>query len=99
MNVLADALSRLTKHIRLEATEMRTEKPRILGLSSCRARRARELQAEHPLVQNLAAVGSLDPEYIQLMNLIERRGNSKDLPPDCKLKQVEGSLKNSGWCR
>ena len=39
-NILADALSRLTKHLRVEGRELQNIKPRILGLSSCRARRA-----------------------------------------------------------
>ena len=78
-NVLADALSRLTRHIRIEETEMAAVKPRILGLSSCRARKARKLIVED---QNLATIGSLDPEYIGLMSLVERRVQPKDLPLD-----------------
>ena len=42
-NVLADALSRLTRHLRVEGRELENIKPRILGLSSCRARRARQM--------------------------------------------------------
>ena len=34
LNVLADALSRLTRHLRLEGEELIVEKPPILGLSS-----------------------------------------------------------------
>ena len=68
-NVLADALSRLCKHLRIEGTEMENIKPRILGLSSCKARRTRQLMTEDPLVQNLAQIGSLDPEYLGLMSL------------------------------
>ena len=43
-------------------------------------------------MQNLAAIGTLCPEYVSLMNLVERRVHPKDLPPDCELKQTEGSL-------
>ena len=36
-NVLADALSRLCRHLRIEGKEMENIKLRILGLSTCRA--------------------------------------------------------------
>ena len=42
-NILADALSRLCKHLRVEGREMENVKPRILGLSSSKVRRARQL--------------------------------------------------------
>ena len=79
-NVLADALSGLYKHLRIEGTEMENIKPRILGLSTCRARRARQMMVKDPLVQNLAQVGSLDLEYLGLMSLGQRRVQPKDLP-------------------
>ena len=47
---------------------------------------------EDPLVLNLAMVGSLDPDYLQLMQLVERRGRAKDLPASSELKTIEGSL-------
>ena len=81
-NVLADALSRLCKHLRIEGTEMENIKPRILVLSTCRARRARQLMVEDLLVQNLAQIGSLDLEYLGLMSLVERGVQPKDLPLD-----------------
>ena len=59
---------------------MENIKPRILGLSTCKARRTHQLMTEDPLVQNLAQIGSLDPEYLGLMSLIERRVQHKDLP-------------------
>ena len=71
---------------------MENIKPRILGLSTCKARRARQLMVEDPLVQNLAQIGSLDQEYLGLMSLIERRVQPKDLPLDSELKQIEGCL-------
>ena len=93
IHVLADALSKLTRHLRLEGTELTAVKSMILGLSSCKARRARELMVEDPLVENLATIGSLDQEYIDLMSLVGRRVQPKDLPLDSELKQIEGSLK------
>ena len=50
------------------------------------------MMVEDPLVQNLAQVGSLDPEYLGLMSLVERRVQPKDLPLDSELKQIEGCL-------
>ena len=37
-------------------------------------------------------VGSLDPDYLQLMNLVERRVRAKDLPASSELKTIESSL-------
>ena len=91
-NVLADALSRLCKHLKIEGTEMENIKPRILGLSTYKAKRTCQLMTEDPLVQNLAQIGSLDPEYLGLMSLVERRVQPKDLPLDSELKQIEGCL-------
>ena len=53
-NILADALSRLCKHLRVEGRELENVKPRILGLSTSKARRARQLMQQDPLVVNLA---------------------------------------------
>ena len=61
-NILADALSRLCKHLRVEGREMENMKPRILGLATSKVRRARQLMQKDPLVENLAQIGSLDQE-------------------------------------
>ena len=90
--MLADALSRLTRFIRLEGEELSVVKPRILGLSSNRARQAKELHREDPLVLNMAQVGSLDTSYLEMMKLVEDRVQPKNLPVDSELKQIEGSL-------
>jgi hypothetical protein len=92
INTLADCLSRLTTHVRLEGEEMMMVKPRILGLSSCRARLAKQLDTEDPLVQNLAGVASLDEDYLEIMRLVEKQVHPKHLPLDCELKKVEGAL-------
>ena len=92
INALADCLSRLTTHVRMEGEEMRVEKPRILGLSSCRSRLAKQLDSEDPLVQNLASVASLDEDYLEMMRLIENRVHPKQIPESCELKKVEGAL-------
>ena len=89
-NVLADALSRLCKYLRIEGKEMENIKPRILGLSTCRVRRTRQLMQQDPLVENLAQIGSLDQEYLGLMSLVENRTLPRDLSADSELKQVEG---------
>ena len=91
-NVLADALSRLTKHLRVEGRELENVKPRILGLSSCRARRAKQLMQTDPLVANLAQIGSLCPEYVSMLTLVENRTPLREIPPDSELKMIEGSL-------
>ena len=91
-NILADALSRLCKHLRVEGREMENVKPRILGLSSCKVRRARQLMQQDPLVENLAQIGSLDQEYLGMIALVENRTRPRDLPADSELKKVEGSL-------
>ena len=92
LNVLADALSRLTRFMRMEGEELSVMKPRILGLSSNRARRAKELHKEDPLVLNMAQVGSLDTSYLEMMKLVEDRVQPKNLPMESELKQIEGSL-------
>ena len=92
LNVLADALSRLTRFVRLEGEELSVSKPRILGLSSNRARRAKQLHTEDPLMLNMAQVGSLDTSYLEMMKLVEDRVSPKNLPVDCELKQIEGTL-------
>ena len=38
------------------------------------------MKVEDPLVQNLAQVNFLDPEYLGLMSLVERRVQPKYLP-------------------
>ena len=81
-NMLADALSRLCRHLRIEGNEMENIKPRILGLSTCRARRTRQLRQQDPLVENLVQIGSLDQEYLGLMSLVENRTLPRDLPAD-----------------
>ena len=91
-NQLADCLSRLTTTVRLEGEEMKMDKPRILGLSSCRARLIKQLDTEDPLVQNLAAVASLDENYLEMMRHIENRTHPKQIPVNCELKRVEGAL-------
>ena len=65
LNVLADALSRLTRFVRLEGEDLSVSKPRVLSLSSNRARRAKQLHTEDPLVLNKAQVGSLDTSYLE----------------------------------
>ena len=97
LNVLADALSRLTKFVRMEGEELSVMKPRILGLSSNRARRAKELHKEDPLVLNMAQVGSLDTSYLEMMKLVEDRIQPKNLPMESELKQIEGNLSEHGW--
>ena len=67
-------------------------KPRILGLSTSRVRRARQMMKEDPLVENLAQIGSLDQEYFGLMALVENKTLPRDLPKYSELKQVEGCL-------
>ena len=91
-NQLADALSRLTTTLRLEGEEMVQDKPRILGLSSCRARLIKQLDTEDPLVQNLAAIASLDEEMIEMMRYIENGTPAKQIPETCELKRAEGAL-------
>ena len=88
-NVLADALSRLCRHLRIEGTEMENIKPRILGLSTCKARRARQLMVEDPLVQNLAQIGSLDQEYLGQMSLVERRVQPNEQIVRCLLNESQ----------
>ena len=78
--MLADALSRLTRFVRLEGEELSVAKPRILGLSSNKARRAKELHREHPHVLNMAQVGSLDTSYLEMMKLVRDRVQPKNLP-------------------
>ena len=43
-------------------------------------------------MENLAQIGSLDPEYLGMLALVENRTPPRDLPADLELKQVEGSL-------
>ena len=78
--------------MRLEGEELSVVKPRILGLSSNRARQAKELHREDPLVLNMAQVGSLDINYLDMMKLVEDRVQPKNLPVESELKQIEGSL-------
>ena len=47
---------------------------------------------QDPLVENLAQIGSLDPEYVGMLALVENRTPPRDLPADSELKLVEGSL-------
>ena len=68
------------------------DKPRILGISSCRARLVKQLDTEDPLVQNLASVASLDENYLEMMRYIENRTHPKQIPVTCELKKVEGAL-------
>ena len=71
---------------------MEIVKPRILGLSTCKARRARQLMQKDPLVVNLAQIGSLCPEYVSMLALVENRTPPRELPANSELKLVEGSL-------
>ena len=47
---------------------------------------------QDPLVENLAQIGSLCPEYVGMLALVENRTPPRDLPADSELKLVEGSL-------
>ena len=40
----------------------------------------------------MAQVGSLDTNYLDMMKLVEDRIAPKNLPVDCELKQIEGTL-------
>ena len=71
---------------------MENVKPRILGLSTSKVRRARQLMQQDPLVENLAQIGSLDQKYLGMIALVEIRTRPKDLPADSELMKVEGSL-------
>ena len=91
-NVLADALSRLTRHLRVEGRELENIKPRILGLSTCQARRARQMMHTDPLVSNLAKIGSLCPEYLRMLSLVEDR--TPPGPPRPRLYDPEHKRKD-----
>ena len=43
-------------------------------------------------MENLAQIGSLRPEYVGMLALVENRTPPRDLPADSELKLVEGSL-------
>ena len=47
---------------------------------------------QDPLVVNLAQIGSLCPEYVSMLALVENRTPPRELPADSELKLVEGSL-------
>ena len=71
---------------------MENVKPRILGLSTNKVRRARQILQEDPLVVNLGQIASLDQEYLGMIALVENRTRPKDLQAESELKKVEGSL-------
>ena len=45
-----------------------------------------------PLVSNLAKTGSLCPEYVRMLSLVENRTPPGQIPQDSELKMIEGSL-------
>ena len=45
-----------------------------------------------PLVSNLAQIGSLCPEYVRMLSLVENRTPTGEIPQDSELKMIEGSL-------
>ena len=45
-----------------------------------------------PLVSNLAKIGSLCPEYVRMLSLVENRTPPGEIPQDSELKMIEGSL-------
>ena len=54
--------------------------------------RAKQLMQTDPLVANLAQIGSLFPEYVSMLALVENRTPPREIPPDSELKMIEGSL-------
>ena len=45
-----------------------------------------------PWIELLADVGSQDPEYLQIVNFIENRGEASEIPQDSELRAMEGML-------
>ena len=52
--------------------------------------RAKQLEQEDPLVLNIAEAGNLDVEYLSMLNSLENKIESKNLPRDCELRQLSG---------
>ena len=59
-----------------------TTSPRLLPMSKWANVRAKQLEQEDPLVLNIAEEVNLDLEYLSMMNSIENKVESKDLPED-----------------
>ena len=89
-NKIADALSRLCTKVCLYSHYYESPKPRLLPLSKRAMAQAKQLEKEDPLVENIANEGNLDIEYLSMMNQIENKIESKDLPEDCELRQLSG---------
>ena len=49
-----------------------------------------------PLVANLAQIGSLCPEYVSMLALVENRTPPREIAPDSELKMIEGYLQEFG---
>ena len=90
---MTDALSRLTRLVnRANFEHLGSNKPVILNMCKRAASRGTlgQFMREDPLVSGMAEAGSLDPEYIQMCNLVESRVRGAEVPQDSELKQIEG---------
>ena len=52
--------------------------------------RTGHLMREDPLVVAMAEAGSLDPDYVQMCNMVKGRFRAADIPQESELKQIEG---------
>jgi hypothetical protein len=89
-NKICDALSRLCKQVCLYTHKYDTPSPRLLPMSKRATVRAKQLEQEDPLVLNIAEEGNLDVEYLSMMNSLENKRETKDLPVDSELRQLSG---------
>merc|ERR1711888_200140 len=92
-NKLTDALSRLTRLVsRANFDPLTDNKPIILNMCKRATTRGTlgQLMREDPLVVAMAEAGSLDPDYVQMCNMVEGRFRAADIPQESELKQIEG---------
>jgi hypothetical protein len=89
-NKITDALSRLCTQVCLYSHYYESPRPRLLPLSKRATARAKQLERDDPLVENLANEGNIDLEYLNMMNQIENKIESKNLPEDNELKLLSG---------
>ena len=70
-NEICDAFSRLCTQICFDGHNYDTPKPRILRLSKAMKVRRQQMEKLDPFVERIAEEANLDPDYIEMLNILE----------------------------
>ena len=77
-NKIADALSRLCTNVCMYSHYYNTPTPRLLSLSKRATVRAKQLEIDYPLVENIANEG-IDVEYLSINDEHDRKQHHKKI--------------------